>query len=271
VLPAGFTALRPLPVPLGETTAAALNGKIYVAGGFDTSPSFQIYDIATDTWEPGPNLPAGTDNACSVTVGNRVFVLGGEAGMAMQIFDTASKTWTAGVIPEPRFSSVAAVLEGKIHLVGGWSFDRSNDSSIASHTVFDPAAGTFFSGAAPLHVARNSASNIPGGEVYDPATGSWTDLPPLNVPRSGGAAAVLDGKLYVLGGGLPRDALYKTVERFDPAGGTWETLPDLPEGATGQSAVASGGSIYIIGGFASVNGKRVGEGGIATVYRYTPN
>src|SRR5438309_10773664 len=74
----GWTALQQLPIGVGEAAVAAADGKIYVVGGYDTLPTFQIYDIASDTWSQGPGLPAGTDNAGAVAAGGKVYVFGGE-------------------------------------------------------------------------------------------------------------------------------------------------------------------------------------------------
>ncbi|HEY8206682.1 MAG TPA: kelch repeat-containing protein [Myxococcaceae bacterium] len=295
-LPEGWTALRPLPHGVGEAAAVELDGKIYVAGGFDTLATFQIYDLATDTWSDGPALPNGTDNAGAVAVGGKVYVFGGEASPAVQVYDVAAGSWSAGpVLPGPRFSSVVELVDGKVHLAGGWSFDRSNNVSISSHDVFDPAIpGYVAGGAAPALTARNhacsgviggklyvtggrapghegaDADNVTATEAYDPPTGAWTPLAPLPTPRSGGASAVLGGKLYVLGGGLPFNTTHATVERYDPAADRWEALGDMPSARTGLRAVAAGGSLYVLGGFAGSGGVRSGNRGVTEVYRYTP-
>jgi N-acetylneuraminic acid mutarotase len=279
---------------VGEAAAVELGGKIYVAGGFDTRRTFQIYDIAGDTWTAGPDLPFGTDNAGAVAIGGKIHILGGEAGPVDQVYDVAGGSWTVGsTLPGPRFASVVELLDGKVHLVGGWSFDRSNNVSLASHDVFDPALPAT-SGAAPAPTARNhafsgaiagklyvtggrtpghegdDAQNVATTEVYDPAADGWTALAPLPNPRSGGASVVLDGKLYVLGGGLPDTATHATIQRFDPATGQWEQLGDMPTARTGLRAVAANGSLYVFGGFAGSNGVRFGNGGVNAVYRYTP-
>src|SRR5262245_66163280 len=68
----GWEALRQMPSGVGEAAIAALDGKIYVAGGYDTRPTFQIYDIASDTWTTGHALAGGTDNAGAVAGGGKV-------------------------------------------------------------------------------------------------------------------------------------------------------------------------------------------------------
>ena len=50
-----------LPVPLGQGSIGASNGKIYVAGGFiggtNVTNALRIYDIASNTWTSGANMP----------------------------------------------------------------------------------------------------------------------------------------------------------------------------------------------------------------------
>jgi N-acetylneuraminic acid mutarotase len=291
----GWTALRQLPLGVGEAALAAADGKLYVIGGYDTLPTFQVYDIASDTWTMG-SLREGTDNAGAVVQSGKLYVFGGEATPAVQVFDLAQAKWSAGPnLPSPRFSSVVELVGTVVHLVGGWSFDRSNNTSLASHSAFDVTSGAYLPGPfAPLSAARNHAysgviggklyvtggrapgheaedgSNVASTEVYDPATDAWSPLPDLPTPRSGGASAVLDGKLYVLGGGLPGNTVYNAVHRFDPAAGTWAALPDMPIALTGHRAVAVGQDIYVVGGFRSTNGIRQGFGGVPFVWRYRP-
>ena len=58
-----------------------------------------------------------------------------------------------------------------------------------------------------------SAKNI--AERYDPATNTWETLANMSAAREGVACAVLDGKLYAIGG----DGL-TSVEVFDPSNAT---------------------------------------------------
>jgi len=292
----GWTAVRQLPVGVGEATLVTGSGKLYVLGGYDTLDVVQIYDIASDTWAIGPSLPSGTDNAGAVVDGSRLLVFGGEATPRVQILDLSQGRWSAGPdLPSPRFSSVVERLGTEVHLVGGWSFDRSNNTSLASHAVFDLSADAYAAGPfAPLPTARNHAysgvlggklvvtggrapghegndgSNVATTEVYDPGTGAWAALADLPTPRSGGAAAVLDGKLIVMGGGLPGNTVYKRVDRFDPGTGSWEQLPDMPIELTGHRAVAVGSDLYVVGGFRTSNGVRQGFAGVPFVWRYRP-
>jgi len=290
----GWTALSAMPIGHGEPAIAALNGKIYLSGGYDTSPSVMIYDIASDRWTIGPALPRGTDNAGSVAANGKVWVFGGEANNVVQVFDPAAGSWALPPpMPVAGFSSVVEEIDGKVHVVGGWFPQRGGTTTLQGHDVYDLATGTWSTaaqmttprnhavwgsiggklyvvgGRAPGHEASD-AQNVPTAEVYDPATDRWSAIAPMPTPRSGGAAAVLNGKLYVLGGGLPGQTVWKTVERYDPATDAWERLTDMPVEATGHRAVAVGNSIYVFGGFPVSGGQRQGFGGITDAWRYAP-
>ncbi|MDQ4005940.1 MAG: hypothetical protein M3135_06520, partial [Actinomycetota bacterium] len=96
----------------------------------------------------------------------------------------------------------------------------------------------------------------PGGtvdtvELYDPATDSWTEGPPLPVEVNHAMAAAAGGDVYVFGGftaaGPPTDQAH--VFRY----GAWEALPSMPEprgagGAAAAGADAGGERIYVVGG-----------------------
>ena len=100
-------------------------------------------------------------------------------------------------------------LDGKLYFVGGW-----NDSGSQNLT-----------------------------ERYDPATNQWQTLAPMSVARTGVAAAVLNGKLYAIGGlGV------SSVEIFDPSSGQWSAGPALPAALAYATAIAVDGKILLVGG-----------------------
>ena len=74
------------------------------------------------------------------------------------------------------------------------------------------------------------------GEVYDPATQEWTELPDMNLPRCAHSLVVLQGKLVVIGGYTGRDTTNK-VEQLDLLSNTWEEMEELP---CTRSALSSG-------------------------------
>ena len=60
-------------------------------------------------------------------------------------------------------------------------------------------------------------------ERFDPATNAWEAMPPMATKRSAFGAAVLDGKLIVVGGYDGSQCL-NSAERFNLATGSWEAL-----------------------------------------------
>jgi hypothetical protein len=87
----------------------------------------------------------------------------------------------------------------------------------------------------------SSAKNIV--ERYDPETNTWKTLNSMSVARSGVASAVLNGKLYAIGGtGL------SSVEVYDPNTGNWTAGVDLPSVVNKGTAITVNNKIYLVGG-----------------------
>jgi len=85
-------------------------------------------------------------------------------------------------------------------------------------------------------------------EIYDPATDSWETGIPMPNARMGHAAAVVGGKIYVMGGAYQAQTSTATVDEYDPATGTWQTGPRLSKAKYFMGASLVGGKIYIVGG-----------------------
>jgi N-acetylneuraminic acid mutarotase len=109
--------------------------------------------------------------------------------------------------------AMPAVVNGKLYLIGG-----QTDA-----------------GAAYINVVQ----------VYDPTTQQWQRRANMPTSRSAGAAAVIDGKIFVAGGRPPRGADFAV---YDPEKDEWTTLPNLPTQRNHLAAVAVNGKMYVIGG-----------------------
>lgn len=158
--------------------------------------------------------------------------------------------------------SVAELL-GKIYVIGGYPANRV---SVATVQVFDPATDSWkLTSRLPVtlnHTMAASANGklyLIGGQIsnagdgpfvntvfeYDPANATWTARAPMPTSRGAGAAAVVDGKIYVAGGRPPRGSDFAV---YDPRQNTWRVLADLPTQRNHLAAAAIGGRIYVAGG-----------------------
>jgi hypothetical protein len=65
-----------------EFALAESNGKLYVLGGYppsrQTARTVQVYDIATDRWQLGPELPQPNNHGMAAAVAGKVYLIGGQ-------------------------------------------------------------------------------------------------------------------------------------------------------------------------------------------------
>jgi N-acetylneuraminic acid mutarotase len=222
-----WTTLVPLPTQYGTTKGAAVvDGKIYFFG--DTLN--WRYNPLTNNWTSIAPTPIYNSGAAVVAYQNKIYLIGGDAGDPTQVYDPATDTWENRTsVPSQRSGLEANVVDDKIYLIGG------------------DLPGIFFS---------VTPSNVTG--VYDPATDSWSTMAPLPTPVTGYSSAVLDDKIYIIGGvasgnsGDPFKPIDK-VQIFDPKTDQWTEGTPIPTGKFGARACATKsveGSkrIYVMGG-----------------------
>jgi N-acetylneuraminic acid mutarotase len=78
---------------------------------------------------------------------------------------------------------------------------------------------------------------------------SWTSRAPMQVARSGLGVAVVNGKIYAIGGASSNGFL-ATNEVFDPATNTWTSKESMPTPRSDFGIVVFQNKIYCIGGYA---------------------
>jgi hypothetical protein len=207
-----WTELAPAPVPLTEVAAAALDGRIWVAGGLDEQgravSTVQVYDPATDSWSRGPELPDAVHHAALVAAEGSLFLLGGYVGSgfgqttsAVRYLAPGATTWAdAEPLPDGRAAGAAA-WDGSRFVYGG--------------------------GVGPRGLA---------GDVFAIETDTWARIAGLSEPREH-LAATTDGRgsVWFLGGrrsGL--DTNLPTAERL--SGAELVRVGDLPTPRGGVAA-----------------------------------
>jgi N-acetylneuraminic acid mutarotase len=85
--------------------------------------------------------------------------------------------------------------------------------------------------------------------IYDISRRAWSRAPHMDVGRNHVASAVLDGRLYVMGGRPgPVAGNFRVVERFNPQTGNWRRIARLPTATSGAAAAVARGRIVVFGG-----------------------
>ena len=86
----------------------------------------------------------------------------------------------------------------------------------------------------------------------------------MAVERFAPAVAVLDGKLYAVGGFNDDDGWLSSVERYDPALDAWEAAAPMAEAREAHAVAALDGKLYVAGGMGP------GFNRLSSVERYDP-
>ncbi len=117
------------PLELTEVAAAALGGRIWVAGGLvgsgAASDRLLVYDPATDGWAEGPRLPEPIHHASLVASDGALLLVGGYRGAsfaepttAVWRLEPAADAWIAApALPAPRAAGAAAAVHGSTRSV----------------------------------------------------------------------------------------------------------------------------------------------------------
>ena len=210
--------------------------KYYLIGGRGTSRSVEIYDPTTKIWTRGAELPEEMHHFQAVELDGLIYVVGAWTGSypyetnlnSIYIYNPVSNTWsTSPTMPNnrKRGSCGAVAYQGKIYVVAGNDGGHNTDATVV--TWFDE---------------------------FDPATGTWTQLPDAPRGRDHFQVAIVNDKMYVAGG---RDssspdffgASIGEVDVYDFSSNTWSTLiNNIPTKRSGTMAAAYNGEILIIGG-----------------------
>ncbi|XP_060685290.1 kelch-like protein 28 isoform X1 [Hemiscyllium ocellatum] len=107
-------------------------------------------------------------------------------------------------------------------------------------------------------------------EMYFPQTDSWTGLAPLSSPRYECGVAVVDQKLYVVGGiathiqqGINYRKHENLVEGWNPETNKWTTVERMNECRSTLGVAVLAGELYALGGYD-------GENYLQSVEKYIP-
>ena len=225
-----------------DAAAAALkDGRVVVFGGnFDTKllASVEIYDPARREWMMAAPMPRPrTQHTAVLLKSGRVMIVGGidsDGGPTDTtfIYDPARNSWDYGPrLTQPRFQQATVMLaNGDVLLIGGDGlaagtselYLASEDRFVASGPLLFPrlvatAAAlpdgrVVVTGGLPPHMTTYSP--LGSVEVWDPATGRWSEGATLSAGRAWGVLLRVGGALYLVSGNGANEAAFRTVERL---------------------------------------------------------
>lgn len=286
-----WTLAAPAPTQRTEVAAAAIEGKIYVVGGFNKpnlqnalkfaiSNDVEVYDKASDSWSIATALPEGRHHAGIASLNGLVYVVGGFIQSFMSIwhavptvyqYNPATKAWRElSPMPTARGALGVATYQNRLYAIGG--YDGKHNSGAVE--IFDPQTNTWSSGASmPTprdHLAVVTAGNLIytiGGrpdldyhrnmgtvEEYDPHTNQWRPRANLPTPRSGITAGVISDWIYVIGG-ESENGTYNTNEAYHHGTDHWRTMTPMPTARHGLGSAVVDGRLYVIGGGTAPGGS----------------
>ena len=175
----------------GSAGTVLYNGKIYLAGGIinghtsGTVAWFDEYDPATDTWRALQDAPRIRDHFFAIVVEDKLYCIGGRNTSFHQ----------------PDFGAFfgAVILD-----VDCYDFKKRVWTTLppgANLPVGSAAAGTVYLGERILYFGGETASDaLNTTRAFDPRTGTWTELAPLQQGRHGTQAVVFQNRIYVASG-----------------------------------------------------------------------
>jgi N-acetylneuraminic acid mutarotase len=110
-----WSTRRPAPRYHRLAAAGVINGKFYVAGGFNgyqPVAALDIYDPATDSWTKGAPMPLA-GSARGTVLGGKLYVLAWTAtGLHTYVYSPATNTWATKASPKFGHDDVAKVTVG---------------------------------------------------------------------------------------------------------------------------------------------------------------
>jgi len=258
-----WTSNKAMPTARQYFGIAVHQNKIYTIGGGWWDPDEgrvpsnvnEVYDPLTDTWETMESMPTARSDLSANVVNGKIYLIGGRTGSQYstvalnEVYDPATNSWvTKEPMPYPVVGYASAAVDGKIYVIGGQ--DEFHDPINLDLTqIYNPETNTWSLGASLPTVVLNGAAGATTGakapkriyviggtlggsgvgtnitQVYDPENDVWTFGTNMPTARGWLAVAVVDDKLYAIGGSPALMVSFlRENEQYTPIG----YIPEFP-------------------------------------------
>ena len=172
-----------------KTMTCVVNGKIYAIGGWLTTNekphlgTVEVYDPGTDTWAKAQSMNCARCSAAIDVVNGEIYAIGGLSSSPIQdesdlylssveVFNPKTNQWQEKTeMLAPKALHTASVIDGKIYVIGGYFKEDGEFKKLS--TI----------------------------EIYDPTIDRWTQEPDMPMGKWGHKTEVIDGQIYIFGGG----------------------------------------------------------------------
>lgn len=151
-----------------------------------------------------------------------------------EIPDLNKGVWVRGPnLPVPRQDVAAAVLAGRIYLIGGFG---AHNQQMSSTLVWEPQVTP----GEPRGETERAGSRL----------GVWTYAAPIPEPVDHAAAVAVGSHIYVAGGRI-ENLVTNKFWRYDAGLDSWTQLPSMPIPRYNPTMQAVGQKLYLVGGAVS--------------------
>ncbi|XP_071767049.2 kelch-like protein 33 [Centroberyx gerrardi] len=239
-----------------------MEGRLFVVGGCDfytkedTMKSAYRFDPMQDSWKRLADMQEFRSNFQVVVRRERLYAIGGDKELntnvdTVEVYNTDSDSWSyVQPLDQALSGQAVTVVDGEIFISGGFNCKYE---CLVSMFLYHPERGTTYLADMTQDRAQHCMEALRGHlyvaggvcnlrkfytdqqacEVYDLAADCWSAFTSLPVPHVGAASAVLEEKIYILGGYCQEDYSESgLVHRYDPSTQRWENMGKMPGAIT---------------------------------------
>lgn len=207
-------------------------------------------------WTIKADMPTERASLSCAVLKEKIYAIGGydwvmELGMffipsygesslqTVEVYDPRTDMWMeAPSLLTDRFGHVSATIDGKIYVFGGKKLD----------SIYSGEFGPVF--------AYSFLSSV---EVYDPLKEAWFEKSTMPTARMQLGCAVVNGKVYLIGGIGESYPPLSTVEEYDPLTNSWQEKAPMPTPRYGLTCAVVDNKVYAIGGIGMGDSLQVVE------------